>query len=89
MHALPLIALTAASSQEATTAAEALLAVLAPIPEVGLVLQSAAVGTALGSAIALRAKRRHDDADTWAITTAWATLGLVVGLLIVCLSAVA
>jgi Na+/glutamate symporter len=55
------------------------------VPELGLLLQLLALGTGVGSAVALRAKRRHRDADTWAITTAWATLGLIVGLAIVCL----
>ena len=56
----------------------ALLAV-APVPEVAFVLQTAAVGAAVGSAVGLSARRRDPDADTWRITTAWATLGLVVG----------
>ena len=62
---------------------------LAPVPELAVALQAAAVGTAIGSAIALRAKRRNPDADTWAITTAWATLGLLCGGLAVLLSALA
>lgn len=52
---------------------------LAPVPEVGFVMQLAAVGAAIGSAVALRARGRDAEADTWRITTAWATLGLVVG----------
>ena len=56
----------------------ALLAV-APVPEVAFVLQAAAVGAAIGSAVGLRARRRDPHADTWRITTAWATLGLVAG----------
>jgi len=52
---------------------------LAPMPEVAFVLQVGAVGAAIGSAVALRARSRYADVDTWRITTAWATLGLVVG----------
>lgn len=90
MHAFPLFALTVASSPLAPRVPQAFLAVLAPIPEVAFVLQSTAVGTAaLGSVIALRAKRRYGDADTWAITTTWATLGLVVGVLAAFVSALA
>jgi hypothetical protein len=52
---------------------------VAPLPELSFVLQTAAVGTAVGSAIALRAKRRNPDVDSWSITTAWATLGFLLG----------
>jgi len=52
---------------------------LAPVPEVAFVLQVGAVGAAIGSAVALRARTRDADVDAWRITTAWATLGLVVG----------
>ncbi len=60
---------------------------LAAIPELGLVLQLASTGAAVGAAIALRARRRDPDADTWRITTAWSCVGLVVGCLLVVLSA--
>lgn len=89
MHALPVFALTAAASLLGAAGPGPLMASLAPIPEVAFALQSAALGAALGSVVALRAKRRYDGADTWAITTMWATLGLALGLLIVCVSAVA
>lgn len=88
MHALLLFTLTAGSSQLASSDASPPVGVVAPMPEVALVLQIVAVGTALGSAVALRAKRRYLDADTWAITTAWATLGLMVGVAATCLAAV-
>lgn len=52
---------------------------LAPVPELGFVLQVAAVGAAIGSAVALRARKHDGDVDTWRITTAWASLGLAVG----------
>ena len=55
---------------------------LAPVPELGLVLQLAGLGAALGAAVALRAKHRAATVDTWQITTAWATLGLVVGIVV-------
>lgn len=60
---------------------------LAPVPELGFVLQLAGVGAAFGSTVALYARRRDAEADTWRITTAWATLGLVFGLgVVVCLA---
>jgi hypothetical protein len=62
---------------------------VAPVPELAFILQVAAAGTAIGSAVALRAKRRNPDADTWAITTAWATLGLLCGGLAVLISVLA
>lgn len=52
---------------------------VAPLPELGFVLQAVGLGAAIGSAVALRARRRDADVDTWRITTAWATLGMVVG----------
>jgi len=54
-------------------------ATLAPVPEVAFVLQVGAVAAAIGSAVALRARTRDADVDVWRITTAWATLGLLVG----------
>lgn len=84
MQALLLVALAAISSEPSGV----FIAGLAPSPRLAFVLQTTAVGTAVGSGIAARAKRRNPDAgrnpdaDTWAITTAWATLGLVVGSLL-------
>lgn len=59
---------------------------LAPLTELGFALQLAGVGAAVGSAVALRAKHRAADVDTWRITTAWATLGLAVGIALAGLS---
>jgi len=56
---------------------------LAPVPELGFVLQAAGIGAAIGSVVALRARRRDADVDTWRITTVWATVGLVVGAAVV------
>jgi hypothetical protein len=64
-------------------------AALAPVPEVGFVLQLAGVGAAIGSVVALRARGRDAEVDTWRVTTAWASLGLFVGLLVVTVAAVA
>lgn len=55
------------------------LALVGPMPALGFLLQAVAIGTAIGAAVALRASRRHRHADTWAITTAWASLALGVG----------
>lgn len=65
------------------------LVAVAPVPAIGFVLQVAALGTAIGSVVALRAKRRDPHADTWAITTAWASLGIVVGTVVVAFTALA
>ncbi len=75
MQALLFVALAAISSEPSGV----FIAGLAPSPQLAFVLQTTAVGTAVGSGIAARAKRRNPEADTWAITTAWTTLGLVVG----------
>jgi hypothetical protein len=53
----------------------------APLPALGFVLQVAALASAIGSGVALLAKRRDRDADTWAITAARGSLGLVVGVI--------
>lgn len=60
---------------------------VAAVPELGFVLQAAGIGAALGSAVALRAQCRWRDVDTWQITTAWASLGLLSGVLIVAAAA--
>jgi hypothetical protein len=63
------------------SAAPLVVLALAPIPDVSFVLQTMALGAAVGSIVALRAKRRYGSrVDASAITTAWATLGLVIGL---------
>lgn len=62
---------------------------VAPVPAIGFVLQMAALGTAIGSFVALRAKQRDPNADTWSITTAWASLGLVIGTVAVAITALA
>lgn len=64
------------------------LAALAPTPELGFLLQTMGVGGAIGSALALRVRHRHPDADTWTITTAWALLGLAVGVVLLVVPAV-
>lgn len=56
---------------------------VAPVPELGFVLQVAGLGAAIGSAVALRARRRDPEVDAWRIATAWGTLGMVVGAVIV------
>jgi hypothetical protein len=76
MQALLFVALAAISTELGSVSHAA---GIQPLPQLAFVLQTSAIGTAVGSAVAARAKRRNPDADTWAITTAWATLGLVVG----------
>lgn len=72
-------AMTALNLFVSVKASVAALLAVAPVPELAFILQAAAVGAAIGSAVGLRARRRDVDADTWRITTAWATLGLIVG----------
>lgn len=79
MQALLFVALTAVSSELSGL----FPAGLAPSPQLAFVLQTTAVGTAVGSGIAARAKRRNADVDTWSITAAWASLGLVIGVVVV------
>ena len=55
---------------------------LAPLPDVGFVLQCGAVGTAFGTAVAARARRRAPGTDTSRITGAWTLLGLGSGTLV-------
>jgi glycopeptide antibiotics resistance protein len=62
---------------------------LGALPEIGFVLQIASVGTLVGALVAMRAKRRFAHADTWAITTAWTGLALLVGLVIALAAAIA
>jgi hypothetical protein len=62
------------------------LALVGPIPALSFLLQVVAVGSAIGAAVALRASRRSRHVDISAITTAWATLALIVGVLIELLS---
>lgn len=55
---------------------------LAPVPELGFALQLGGLGAALGAVVGLRAKHRTATVDTWRITTAWATLGLIIGVIV-------
>jgi hypothetical protein len=56
---------------------------LGPIPEVGFVLQVAALFGAFGAIAAARRFKQTGDADErWMITTRWATCGLIIGLIV-------
>lgn len=55
---------------------------IAPLPELSLILQFAALGGAIGGLVAARARRRSPRADASTITSAWAGLGLVVGVVV-------
>jgi hypothetical protein len=59
------------------------LPALGRVPELDFLAQMMGLGAAVGAGVALRARRRDPDADVWAITTAWASLGAVIGVLIV------
>ena len=60
-----------------------LTAAVAPVPELSLVLQLAALGGMIGGLVAARAGRRGVSADASSITSACAGLGLVIGALVV------
>ncbi len=60
---------------------------VSPVPELGLVLQLAAAGSAIGDLVALRARAHRPGADVWRITTAWSVVGLVIGLAAVVVAA--
>lgn len=64
-----------------------LAAAVAPLPDVAFVLQAGAVGTAIGTAVAARARRRRSDTDAAQITCAWTLLGLGVGAVIAVIAA--
>jgi hypothetical protein len=64
------------------------LAAVGPAPALALVMQVAGFFGLIGSAVALRAKRRDPDVDTWRITSAWTTLGTVVGCVVVAVDVV-
>jgi hypothetical protein len=81
MHVLLILALAVAAWPLSRLPAGPLGDAIAPVPELAFLLQTTAVCAALGSAVALRAKRRNPEADTWAITTAWAALGFTSGVL--------
>ena len=53
---------------------------LAPSPDVAFVLQLGAVGGAIGTAVAARARQRDAAVDVSRITAAWTLLGLAAGL---------
>lgn len=80
----------------ARTPVEALLGVglrgmtaVGPLPQLSFVLQVMPAATAVGAAVALRAKGRYGAVDKWSITTAWGTLGLIIAAVIVIVEAVA
>jgi hypothetical protein len=83
MHALALISTTFIAGVPVLDLGVA----VSPLPVIGFVLQMAALGTAIGSVVALHAKRRDPLADTWSITTAWASLGFVAGAITAVLTA--
>lgn len=58
-------------------------AYLGPLAPVSFVLQLGGVGAAVGAALSLRARRHGRDVDAWQITTAWSTLGVLVGVAVV------
>lgn len=60
---------------------------IAPVPEVGFVLQAGALGTAVGTLVAARARRRDPGVDAARISAAWSALGIVVGAAVTLLSA--
>lgn len=62
-------------------------AAVAPLPDIAFVLQAGAVGTAFGTAVSARARRRRPDAETSQITAAWTLLGLGLGAAIAVIAA--
>ena len=60
-------------------------AALAPVPEVGFVLQAGAVGTAIGTFVAAAARRREPTR----IAAAWTSLGLAFGVAVAVVDALA
>jgi hypothetical protein len=83
MNALPQVLLFAVLPGPA-----AVVAGLTALPELSFVLEATSIGTVIGALVALRAKRRFARVDTWAVTTAWSGLGLLVGVVITIFAAV-
>ncbi len=62
---------------------------VAPVPELGFVLQLSGVGALTGGLIASLMRRSDPEADVWWITTRMTLLGALVGALIVLADVVA
>ena len=60
---------------------------IAPLPEVGFVLQAGAAGSALGTFVAALARRRDPGVDVARIGAAWTMLGLATGFVAATVSA--
>ena len=55
------------------------------LPLLAIVLQGAAAGALVGSAVLCRARRRGLQVEPWAITAAWSTLGACLAVIYVIL----
>lgn len=69
----------------AALAVTAALLAVAPIPELGFLLQFFGAGTAVGTFVAYRATQRNPDRETLPIQVRWGCVGLGAGLLAVAL----
>jgi hypothetical protein len=63
------------------------LASLSSIPILGVLLQGAATGTLIGSAVLVRARRRDLRVEPWAVTASWSLFGALVTSLVLVLAA--
>lgn len=61
--------------------ATALVLGLAPVPELGFILQMFGLGGAVGLVVAYRARRLGIRADPWLIAARWSLLGGLLGCL--------
>ncbi len=61
-------------------------AFLSASPVLAFVLQTVGIGSAVGTAVALRAKLKSDR-DAWPITAAWGSAGLAIGVVAQALAA--
>jgi hypothetical protein len=63
----------------AALAATAILLAVAPIDELGFLLQAFGAGTVVGTLIAYRALRRNPGRRTFEIQVRWGVFGLAIG----------
>jgi hypothetical protein len=75
--------MTDAWAVAAALVATAVLIAVAPIDEVGFLLQGFGAGTVVGTLIAYRATRRNPRRETFPIQVRWGVFGLGAGVIVV------
>lgn len=60
----------------------------ASVPALGLILQGAAIGALIGSAVLCRARKLGLHVEPWAVTAAWSILGAGAAIVVIVLALV-